>query len=97
MQNKRTESVGNSDPELFSAETEGLPEASTPEVVRLRDADEFDLQIFPVRKRVGDTELRMLAYNGSIPGPTLNVDQGSEVTVHVKTMVTSRRRCTGTA
>ena len=25
--------------------------------------------------------LRMLAYNGSIPGPTLHVDQGSEITV----------------
>ena len=25
----------------------------------------------------------MLAYNGSIPGPTLHVDQGSEITVHV--------------
>ena len=28
--------------------------------------------------------LRMLAYNGSIPGPTLHVDQGSELTVHVQ-------------
>ena len=25
----------------------------------------------------------MLGYNGSIPGPTLHVDQGSEITVHV--------------
>src|SRR6476620_1826125 len=25
----------------------------------------------------------MLGYNGSIPGPTLQVDQGSEITVHV--------------
>jgi len=28
--------------------------------------------------------LRMLAYDGSIPGPTLHVDQGSELTVHVQ-------------
>ena len=28
-------------------------------------------------------DVRMLAYNGSIPGPTLHLDQGSEVTVHV--------------
>ena len=26
----------------------------------------------------------MLAYNGSIPGPTLRVRQGSEITVHVR-------------
>jgi FtsP/CotA-like multicopper oxidase with cupredoxin domain len=30
-----------------------------------------------------DAELRMLGYNGSIPGPTLHVDQGSEITVQV--------------
>jgi FtsP/CotA-like multicopper oxidase with cupredoxin domain len=34
-----------------------------------------------VRKRFGDSDVRMLAYNGSIPGPTLHVDQGSEITV----------------
>ena len=34
-------------------------------------------------KRLGDTTVRMLGYNGSIPGPTLKVRQGSEVVVHV--------------
>src|SRR5205823_9916299 len=28
-------------------------------------------------------ELRMLAYNGSVPGPNLHVDQGSQITVQV--------------
>ncbi|HXJ66270.1 MAG TPA: multicopper oxidase domain-containing protein, partial [Actinomycetota bacterium] len=36
-----------------------------------------------MRKTIGGAELRMLGYNGSIPGPTLHVDQGSEITVHV--------------
>jgi FtsP/CotA-like multicopper oxidase with cupredoxin domain len=36
----------------------------------------------PVRKRIGDAMIRMLGYNSSIPGPTLRVDQGSEVTVN---------------
>jgi FtsP/CotA-like multicopper oxidase with cupredoxin domain len=52
-----------------------------PATVRLRNGDHFDLRITPVRKRFGDAEVRMLAYNGSIPGPTLHVDQGSEITV----------------
>jgi FtsP/CotA-like multicopper oxidase with cupredoxin domain len=69
--------------DAFSTETEGLPEASKPSVVRLYDADVFDLNIHPVRKRIGDAEMRMLGYNGSIPGPTLHVDQGSEITVQV--------------
>ena len=52
-------------------------------MIRLNDGDRFDLRIGPVRKRIEDAELRMLAYNGSIPGPTLHVDQGSEITVEV--------------
>jgi FtsP/CotA-like multicopper oxidase with cupredoxin domain len=68
---------------VFITETAGLPEASSPSVVRLRDGDNFDLSIRPVRKRIGDIEVRMLGYNGSIPGPTLHVDQGSEITAVV--------------
>ena len=43
----------------------------------------FDLEIAPVVKQLGDATVRMLAYNGSIPGPTLKVPQGSEVVVDV--------------
>jgi FtsP/CotA-like multicopper oxidase with cupredoxin domain len=70
--------------DAFTTETEGLPEASSPSVVRLYDGDVFDLGIYPVRKRIGDAEVRMLGYNGSIPGPTLHVDQGSEIIVQVE-------------
>jgi FtsP/CotA-like multicopper oxidase with cupredoxin domain len=64
-------------------EIEGLPEAVRPQIVELADRDEFDLEIAPVRKRIADATVRMLAYNGSIPGTTLKVRQGSTVTVHV--------------
>ena len=69
--------------DAFTAETAGLPEALSPSVVRLHDGDVFDLRIRPVRKRIGDAEVRMLGYNGSIPGPTLHVEQGSLITVNV--------------
>ena len=69
--------------ELFSTDTTGLPEAQKPHPIRLQDGDRFDLRIRPVRKRVDEAELRMLGYNGSIPGPALHVDQGSEITVEV--------------
>ncbi len=65
----------------FSRETGGLPAAMSPEAVDLRDGDVFALRALPVRKRIGDATIRMLGYNGSIPGPTLKVAQGSEVTV----------------
>jgi FtsP/CotA-like multicopper oxidase with cupredoxin domain len=64
-------------------ETEGLPEAARPEIVELADGQEFALEIAPVRKRIGDATVRMLAYRGSIPGPTLKVPQGGTVSVHV--------------
>src|ERR687892_1562065 len=69
--------------DLFTTETIGLSEATRPQLIRLYDGDRFDLRIEPVRKRIDDAELRMLGYNGSIPGPTLHVDQGSEITVQV--------------
>jgi FtsP/CotA-like multicopper oxidase with cupredoxin domain len=64
-------------------DTEGLPAATRPDLVHLSDADELELEIAPVRKRIGDATVRMLAYNGSIPGPTIAAPEGSTVTVHV--------------
>ncbi len=69
---------------LFTTETAGLPEVASPGVIRLRDGDRLDLRIGPARKRLDDAELRMLAYNGSVPGPVLHVDQGSQITVQVR-------------
>jgi FtsP/CotA-like multicopper oxidase with cupredoxin domain len=67
----------------FPRETEGLPEARKTELVELGDGDDFELEIMPVKKRIGDATVRMLAYNGSVPGPTLKVPQGATITVHV--------------
>ncbi len=74
----------NGQDELFTTETAGLPEVLGPDVTRLADGDRLDLRIGPARKNIDGAELRMLAYNGSIPGPTLHVDQGSEITVQVR-------------
>jgi FtsP/CotA-like multicopper oxidase with cupredoxin domain len=68
----------------FPTDTAGLPEATSPEVVELADGAEFDLSITPVAKRLGDATVRMLGYNGSIPGPTLKVKEGSEIVVHAE-------------
>jgi len=67
----------------FPTETAGLPEAAPTQVVELADGDTFELRIAPVAKRIGDDTVRMIAYNGSIPGPTLRVREGSELVVDV--------------
>ena len=64
-------------------ETEGLPEAGKTELVELADGDEFELEIVPVKKQIGDATVRMLAYNRSVPGSTLKVPQGATIGVHV--------------
>jgi FtsP/CotA-like multicopper oxidase with cupredoxin domain len=71
-------------PDHFPTEVAGLPLARASELVELSDGDEFDLRIAPVAKPLGDATVRMLAYNGSIPGPTLKVHEGSEVVVNVE-------------
>ena len=68
----------------FPTDTTGLSEARTPELVELSHGDELELRVTPVTKRVGDATVRMLAYNGSIPGPILKVQEGSEIVVHVE-------------
>jgi FtsP/CotA-like multicopper oxidase with cupredoxin domain len=70
-------------PEHLPRATEGLPEAARPELVPMADGDEFAFDITPVTKRIGDSVVRMLAYGGSIPGPTLEVREGSTVTIRV--------------
>ncbi len=67
----------------FPSSTTGLPQAMGPGVVELADGDEYELRIGPVAKTIGDDTVRMLSYNGSVPGPTLKVRQGSDITVRV--------------
>jgi FtsP/CotA-like multicopper oxidase with cupredoxin domain len=67
----------------FATETAGLPEAVDPQVIDLADGAAVDLRIAPAVKRIGDARVRVLTYNGSVPGPTLRVREGSELVVNV--------------
>jgi FtsP/CotA-like multicopper oxidase with cupredoxin domain len=67
----------------FSRETEGLSQAVASALVTVGDGEQIELRIGPVEKLIGDAAVRMLAYNGSIPGPTFKVRQGSEIAVDV--------------
>lgn len=59
-----------------------LPIAKTSEEVLLKDGDSYTLTASVVKKVVSGSEVRMLAYNGTIPGPTIKVAQGAEVKIH---------------
>src|SRR5712691_11446353 len=66
----------------FSTSTLGLTEAKTPETVTLKDGDSYNLTAEIVKKNINGQEVKMLAYNGSIPGPILKISQGASITVH---------------
>ncbi|HZA71293.1 MAG TPA: multicopper oxidase domain-containing protein, partial [Propionibacteriaceae bacterium] len=70
--------------DFFPTDPSGLPEATRPQVLELGDGDTLHLQIGPVAKRLGEAMVRMLGYNGSVPGPILRVQQGSELIVQVE-------------
>ena len=67
----------------FPRDASDLPRARSPELFELGDGDRFDMRIAPVAKQLGGAIVRMLAYNGSIPGPTFRVKQGSNLVVDV--------------
>jgi FtsP/CotA-like multicopper oxidase with cupredoxin domain len=70
------------DPQPFPRDATGLSEAVDTDIVELKSGDTFDLRATIVRKQIGNASVKMFAYNGSIPGPTLKITQGSEITIH---------------
>ena len=68
----------------FPVDATGLPSAGASEIVEVADGDTYDLRIAPIANRICDQTVRMVGYNGSVPGPTLRVRQGSEIRVRVR-------------
>ena len=53
-------------------------------VVDLKDGDTYTLRAAYIVKQLGGKEQTMLAYNNSIPGPTIRVPQGAEITLNFR-------------
>ena len=70
--------------DTFATATAGLPVCAPSPIVELRNGDTYELRIAPVANQIGDSHVRMLGFNGSVPGPTLRVAQGSEIAVRVR-------------
>lgn len=61
-----------------------IPDVQATQVVELKDGDTYDMTASFVTKEINGTPYKMLAYNGSIPGPLIKVAQGAEVTINFK-------------
>lgn len=68
----------------FPQDVIGLPEAKPTEEIALEEGGVYDLEIFPVKKKIGDAWVRMLSYNGSVPGPVFRAQEGVSVTIRLK-------------
>ena len=66
----------------FSTSIDNLAEAKSSETVELKNGGTYNLAASIVKKKIGNSEVKMLAYNGMIPGPTIKVSQGAEITVN---------------
>jgi len=66
----------------FSSSISGLTEVAATKIVELKNGDIYDLTASVVKSKINGSEVKMLAYNGTIPGPTIKVPQGVEITLN---------------
>ncbi len=69
---------------VFQRQSGGITESKAPQVVELKNGESYELTASFVKKNIGGKSYKMLGYNGSIPGPTIKVMQGAEVTINLK-------------
>jgi len=76
--------AGQQSGEEFSTDTAGLSGVLPTRVVELQDGDTYELSAGYVKQNIDGKEVRRLAYNGMIPGPTIKTKKGSRVDVTFK-------------
>ncbi|RJR15009.1 multicopper oxidase family protein [Candidatus Microgenomates bacterium] len=79
---QKEEKLVSTDSGTFVSETTGLSIAKAQETVTLKDGDTYNLSADIVKKAIKGKEVKMLAYNSSIPGPLIKVPQGAEITLN---------------
>ncbi len=79
-QNRSSDSTNG---EYFNADVAGLTESKPSEIVELKNGDTYAMTAAPVKKVINGKAVRMLAYNGSVPGPFIKVAKGSEITINL--------------
>ena len=67
--------------EKFSTSTKGLSWVKKTEIIKLKDGDSYTLTASIVKQKIGKQIIRRYAYNGSIPGPIIDVPQGAKVNI----------------
>jgi FtsP/CotA-like multicopper oxidase with cupredoxin domain len=77
-------SIGKGTINLSAPPSGDIQQAASSSIIDLKDGQSTVLTITPIQKNIAGRTVKMLGYNGSIPGPTLRVTEGSEVTINLK-------------
>lgn len=75
---------GKKTPGLSVQPSGDMEPARLSNIIDLENGQSFDLAIAPVQKTIAGKKISMLGYNGSLPGPTLRVPEGAEITINLK-------------
>ncbi|VVM06017.1 multicopper oxidase family protein [Methylacidimicrobium tartarophylax] len=65
----------------FSVDPDSFPATKPSEVVHLKDGESYSLSAVKVQQTIAGAKVKLLAYNGSVPGPFFWVPQGGHITV----------------
>lgn len=71
----------------FPMDVSGLDSVVPSKSLDLKNGDTLRLLAAPVKKFLMGRYVRMLAYNGSIPGPIIRVPEGAEITLILKNQI----------
>lgn len=82
LPNKERRSGSNDASGFFSTAVANAAAASVSKIVELKDGNTFDMIASIVKKVINGQEVKMLSYNGMIPGPLIKVPQGATITVN---------------
>lgn len=65
----------------FSTTVQQATATKPQEVITLKNGDSYNLTASIVKKTINGSEVKMLAYNGSIPGPLIKIPQDAQITL----------------
>ncbi len=70
----------------FSVDPDQYPLVKETQYVHLKNGDTYSITAQKLRTKIGNAEIKMLGYNGSVPGPFIYVNQGDEITLEFKNL-----------
>lgn len=70
----------------FSRSIKDIEQIQPTSTVELSDGDTYKMQIKPVQGQIAGKEVRLLSYNGSVPGPIIKVRQGATIKLQVENL-----------